>query len=182
MPTVSPWFLPPPGPTCGASASSVPVPPCASGPVGSSAARIGQWPEPISNTCHHGRTAARPQRHPNHCTGTGGPDQHRALRAHAGLVGAALGPMRACRKGQPPGIPCTRSRGLFCTLLMQSAFACVFSPMKSVSIAALCLSSLSAVAQLQPVKSGLYRWADHPVAVDGDRTSRKIEVLLKAVR
>lgn len=46
--------------------------------------------------------------------------------------------------------------------------------MKSVLIATLCLSSLPAFAQLQPVKSGVYRWADHPVKVSEDRESRKI--------
>ena len=46
--------------------------------------------------------------------------------------------------------------------------------MKHVLIAALCLSSLPALAQLQPVESGVYRWADHPVKKSEDRESRKI--------
>lgn len=46
--------------------------------------------------------------------------------------------------------------------------------MKSLVIIALCLSSLSALSQLQPVKTGVYRWADHPVRKNEDRESRKI--------
>ena len=48
--------------------------------------------------------------------------------------------------------------------------------MKMALIAAsgLCFLSLVSCAQLQPVKSGAYHWADHPVKISEDRESRKI--------
>lgn len=46
--------------------------------------------------------------------------------------------------------------------------------MKIPLTATLCLLSLSVFAQLKPVTSGVYRWADHPVKLSKDRESRKI--------
>ncbi len=46
--------------------------------------------------------------------------------------------------------------------------------MKPAFVAALCLSSLSAFAQLQAVESIAYHWAEHPVTISEDRESRKI--------
>ena len=41
-------------------------------------------------------------------------------------------------------------------------------------MAGLCVLPPPAVAQLSAVKSGVYRWADHPVTVKGDRETRLI--------
>jgi (S)-ureidoglycine aminohydrolase len=46
--------------------------------------------------------------------------------------------------------------------------------MKIVLIAIVCFSTLITMAQLKPVNSGVYKWADHPVALGDDRESRKI--------
>ncbi|MCB0633693.1 MAG: cupin domain-containing protein [Saprospiraceae bacterium] len=46
--------------------------------------------------------------------------------------------------------------------------------MKIALTTVLCFSSLSIFAQLEAVKSGVYRWKDHPVRVSEDRESRKI--------
>ena len=46
--------------------------------------------------------------------------------------------------------------------------------MKSIILAALGLSSTQTLAELKPVKSGVYRWADHTVTTSEDRESRKI--------
>lgn len=47
--------------------------------------------------------------------------------------------------------------------------------MKPLVIGTFCLSLLaSCTAQLDPVRSGVYRWEDHPVKVGEDRESRKI--------
>jgi len=46
--------------------------------------------------------------------------------------------------------------------------------MKIVLIAIVCFFSLTTMAQLKPVDSGVYKWADHKVTVNGDRESRKI--------
>ena len=43
--------------------------------------------------------------------------------------------------------------------------------MKAFLIIALSFLTLFTFAQLQTVKSGVYRWADHPVKVNGDRES-----------
>lgn len=46
--------------------------------------------------------------------------------------------------------------------------------MKSAFIIIICLFPLSLLAQYQPIESGVYKWADHPVKVSKDRESRKI--------
>ena len=46
--------------------------------------------------------------------------------------------------------------------------------MKIIAIIVSCFFSLSTMAQLKPVNSGVYKWADHPVTVSEDRESRKI--------
>jgi len=46
--------------------------------------------------------------------------------------------------------------------------------MKTVLLAALSLSTLSSLAQLAPVKSGVYRWNDHPTKPGDRRESRRI--------
>lgn len=46
--------------------------------------------------------------------------------------------------------------------------------MKPIVILTLFLCAISCRAQLRPVKSGVYRWADHPVKVGELRESRKI--------
>ncbi len=67
-------------------------------------------------------------------------------------------------------------------MLCSNHFACsgyvglttINSPMKLTIIVTLCLSSLMASAQLQPVKSGVYRWIEYPVKISEQRESRKI--------
>lgn len=44
----------------------------------------------------------------------------------------------------------------------------------SLLLAGFCISALPMSAQLQPVQNGVYRWADHPVQVNGDRETRTI--------
>lgn len=46
--------------------------------------------------------------------------------------------------------------------------------MNSVLIVALSFCALLSLAQLPPVKSGVYRWVEHPVKLSEDRESRKI--------
>lgn len=47
--------------------------------------------------------------------------------------------------------------------------------MKQLLLSTFCLSLLAACSpQLEPVKSGVYKWADHPVKKGEDRESRKI--------
>ena len=46
--------------------------------------------------------------------------------------------------------------------------------MKIVLIAMSYFFSLTTMAQLKPVNSGVYKWADHPVTMNADRESRKI--------
>ncbi|WPR77201.1 cupin domain-containing protein [Algoriphagus sp. NG3] len=46
--------------------------------------------------------------------------------------------------------------------------------MKSIFIYLICFMPLTTIAQLNPIKSGLYRWSDHKVISNGDRTGRPV--------